>query len=160
MKLDNITIDRINKAHPKIKGELLTYYTEINNKLPYFVRLRFSHVYRSPQEQRELFLKRPKVTNADKFQSMHNYGLAFDIVLLYDKNGDGNFETASWNIDEHFLKVVEYFKSKGYEWGGDFKSFKDNPHFQKTFGFDWKTLKSRYDKGITISENGVTYPKI
>ena len=158
--MDEITLNRIQQAHPKIKGELMTYYKEINSKLPYNVRLRFSHVYRSPAEQHELFIKRPKVTNADKFQSMHNYGLAFDIVLLYDKNGDGNFETASWNIDEHFLKVVEYFKGKGYEWGGDFKSFKDNPHFQKTFGFDWKVLKSRYDKGITISENGVTYPKI
>jgi hypothetical protein len=28
------------------------------------------------------------------------------------------------------------------------------------FGFDWKTLKARVDKGITITENGITYPKI
>jgi peptidoglycan L-alanyl-D-glutamate endopeptidase CwlK len=91
---------------------------------------------------------------------MHNYGLAFDVVLLYDKNGDGNFESASWIIDEHWHKVAEYFKGKGYEWGGDWKKFKDAPHFQKTFGFDWKTLKSRFDKGIIITNNGITYPKI
>jgi peptidoglycan L-alanyl-D-glutamate endopeptidase CwlK len=26
------------------------------------------------------------------------------------------------------------FKKYGWEWGGDWTSFKDYPHFQKTFG--------------------------
>jgi peptidoglycan L-alanyl-D-glutamate endopeptidase CwlK len=157
---DNLTIDRIYKAHPKIKEELLSLYLQCNNMLPKNVRLRFAYVFRSPEEQHTLFLKRPKVTNADSWQSIHNYGLAFDIVLLYDKNGDGTFETASWSDDKNWQMVVAFFKSKGYEWGGDWKKFKDAPHFQKDFGFDWKTLKQRIDKGITIVENGITYPKI
>ena len=157
---DNLTIDRINKAHPKIKEELLSLYLQCNNMLPKNVRLRFSYVFRSPEEQHALFLKRPKVTNADSWQSIHNYGLAFDIVLLYDKNGDGTFESASWDNDKNWQIVVAFFKSKGYEWGGDWKKFKDAPHFQKAFGFDWKKLKNLIDKGITIIENGVTYPKI
>jgi len=158
--MDKITVERIKKAHPKIREELSVYYNECNNLLPKYVRLRFSHVFRSPQEQHALYLQKPKVTNADSWQSIHNYGLAFDIVLLYDKNGDGTFETASWTIDEHWDRVVSYFKSKGYEWGGDWKSFKDKPHFEKNFGFDWKTLKSRFDRGIVINDNGITYPKI
>lgn len=158
--MDKITLDRISKAHPKIREELMVYYKECNNKLPKYVRLRFSHVYRSPEEQHALFLQRPKVTNADSWQSMHNFGLAFDIVLLYDKNLDGTFESASWIIDEHWDKVANYFKSKGYEWGGDWKRFKDSPHFEKNFGFDWKALKSRVDKDIVIIDNGVKYPKI
>lgn len=158
--MDKITLDRIALAHPKIREELMVYYKECNNKLPKYVRLRFSHVYRSPAEQHALYLQRPKVTNADAFQSMHNYGLAFDIVLLYDKNFDGNFETASWVIDEHWSRVAEYFKGKGYEWGGDFKSFKDAPHFQKTFGFNWQVLKSRFYRGIVITNNKIIYPKI
>ena len=157
---DNLTIDRIYKSHPKIKEELLSLYLQCNNMLPKNVRLRFSYVFRSPEEQHALFLKRPKVTNADSWQSIHNYGLAFDIVLLYDKNNDGTFETASWDNDKNWQMVVAFFKSKGYEWGGDWKKFKDAPHFQKDFGFDWKTLKQRVDKGITIVENGITYPKI
>ena len=157
---DNLTIDRIYKSHPKIKEELLSLYLQCNNMLPKNVRLRFSYVFRSPEEQHALFLKRPKVTNADSWQSIHNYGLAFDIVLLYDKNGDGTFESASWDNDKNWQMVVAFFKSKGYEWGGDWKKFKDAPHFQKDFGFDWKTLKQRIDKGITIVENGITYPKI
>jgi peptidoglycan L-alanyl-D-glutamate endopeptidase CwlK len=157
---DNLTIDRIYKAHPKIKEELLSLYLQCNNMLPKNVRLRFAYVFRSPEEQHALFLKRPKVTNADSWQSIHNYGLAFDIVLLYDKNNDGTFETASWSDDKNWQMVVAFFKSKGYEWGGDWKKFKDAPHFQKDFGFDWKVLKQRIDKGITIVENGITYPKI
>lgn len=157
---DNLTIDRIYKSHPKIKEELLSLYLQCNNMLPKNVRLRFSYVFRSPEEQHALFLKRPKVTNADSWQSIHNYGLAFDIVLLYDKNNDGTFETASWDNDKNWQMVVAFFKSKGYEWGGDWKKFKDAPHFQKDFGFDYKTLKQRIDKGITIVENGITYPKI
>jgi peptidoglycan L-alanyl-D-glutamate endopeptidase CwlK len=157
---DKITIERINKAHPKIRQELLSLYSQCNNALPKGVRLRFAYVFRSPAEQRALFLQKPKVTNADSWQSIHNYGLAFDIVLLYDKNNDGTFETASWDNDEHWKEVVVFFKSKGYEWGGDWKKFKDAPHFQKTFGFDWKALKQRIDKGITIIDNGITYAKI
>ena len=79
---------------------------------------------------------------------------------MYDKNNDGTFETASWDNDKNWQMVVSFFKSKGYEWGGDWKKFKDAPHFQKDFGFDYKTLKQRIDKGITIVENGITYPKI
>ena len=157
---DKITIDRINKAHPKIRQELLALYSECNKKLPKDVRLRFAYVFRSPAEQHALFLQKPKVTNADSWQSIHNYGLAFDIVLLYDKNKDGTFETASWDNNEYWKLVVDFFKSKGYEWGGDWKKFKDAPHFQKTFGFDWKVLKQRIDKGIIIAEDGITYPKI
>ena len=160
MNYDSVTLARISTAHPKIADELAAHYMECNNRLPKYVRLRFSHVFRSPAEQHELYLKRPKVTKADAWQSIHNYGLAFDVVLLYDKNGDGNFESASWIIDEHWMKVAEYFKSKGYEWGGDWTKFKDAPHFQKTFGFDWKVLKQRFDKGLTITKNGIIYPKI
>ena len=157
---DKITIERIKQAHPKIKDELFALYTQCNNLLPVGVRLRFAYVFRSPAEQHALFMQRPKVTNADSWQSIHNYGLAFDIVLLYDKNGDGSFELASWDNDEHWQTVVKFFKSKGYEWGGDWKKFKDAPHFQKTFGFDWKVLKQRVEKGITIIDNGIIYPKI
>lgn len=158
--MDKITIERIKQAHPKLRNELLSLYSQCNKMLPAGVRLRFAYVFRSPAEQHALFLQRPKVTNADSWQSIHNYGLAFDIVLLYDKNGDGTFETASWDNDKHWQTVVKFFKSKGYEWGGDWKKFPDAPHFQKTFGFDWKVLKQRIERGITIIDNGIIYAKI
>jgi len=73
---------------------------------------------------------------------MHNYGVAFDIVILKDLDNNGTFETASYDLDKHWMAVTNYFKSKGWEWGGDWKSFKDAPHFQKAFGFTTAQLKS------------------
>lgn len=155
--MDAITINRINKAHPRVRELLLNQYKEINRRLPKHVRLRFSHVYRSPEEQDALFKQKPKVTNSKAWQSIHNYGLAFDIVILKDKDGNGTFETAEWN-GVYFDKVVKYFKSKGWNWGGDFKSIKDNPHFEMTFGNTWRTLKEKIDKGDYIEENTIKYP--
>jgi peptidoglycan LD-endopeptidase CwlK len=152
---DKLTIERIEKAHPLIREELKQYYLEVNKKLPKGVRLRFSHVYRTNEEQDELYAKRPKVTNARGSQSIHNYGLAFDIVILFDKDGNGTFETASWIVDRYFMIVVDYFKSHGYTWGGDWSKFKDNPHFQKSFGMTWRDL-------IALPKlkdnNGIEYP--
>ncbi len=156
--MDKITIDRISTAHPKIREELKNYYIECNNKLPKGVRLRFAYVYRSVEEQNKLYNQRPKVTNAKGGQSIHNYGLAFDIAILLDKDNNGTFESIDWNISSPYFKlVVEYFKSKGYEHGGDWKNFKDYPHFQKAFGHTWQTLKN---KPTFKDTNGISYPKI
>ena len=159
--MDKLTIERIESAHPVIREELRDFYIECNNKLPKGVRLRFAYVYRSPAEQNALYLKKPKVTNAKAFQSIHNYGLAFDIVILRDKDNNGTFESIDWDINsEYFKTVVAYFKSKGYEWGGDWKRFKDFPHFQKAFGLNWRDLKLRLDKGYITVNNGIIYPKL
>lgn len=157
--MDALTITRIDKAHPRIKELLLNQYKEVNRRLPKHVRLRFSHVYRSPEEQDLLFNQRPRVTKAKGWQSIHNYGLAFDIVILYDKDNNGTFEAASWDVnDVNFLSVVKYFQLKGWEWGGAWKSFPDPPHFQMTFGHTAKTLKALIDKGRFIENKGIKYP--
>jgi len=155
--MDKITIDRIKLAHPAIRQTLLQEYQEINNKLPANVRLRFAYVFRTPEEQHKLFIQRPRVTKADQWQSIHNYGLAFDIVLLYDKDNNGTFELASWEQNKYWMQVVNYFKLKGWEWGGDWKSFKDAPHFQKSFGLKWQQMKALLDSGDFEIENGIKY---
>ena len=157
--MDKITLDRIKLAHPKFRDELAEQYKEINSLLPKGVRLRFAYVYRSIAEQDALFKQRPKVTNAKGGQSIHNYGLAFDIVLLYDKDGNETFETASWEQNKYWMQVVNYFKSKGWQWGGDWK-FKDSPHFQKTFGLTWQQMKSKIDNKDYILENNIKYINI
>ena len=154
--MDKLTIDRIKLAHPKIRESLLQEYIEINNRLPMNVRLRFAWVLRTPEDQHKLFLQRPRVTKADQWQSIHNYGLAFDIVLLYDKDRNGTFELASWENNKYWMQIVEYFKLKGWEWGGNWK-FKDTPHFQKSFGLTWKEMKSKIDNNEVIIDNGIKY---
>lgn len=128
--MDKITIDRIKLAHPKVRQELLEQYTEINNRLPMNVRLRLAYVLRTPEEQHKLFIQRPRVTKADAWQSIHNYGLAFDIVMLYDKDNNGTFELASWEVNKYWLQVVEYFKLKGWEWAVIGRILKTNHTFK------------------------------
>ena len=156
--MDKITLDRINHFHPKFRDELRQQYIEANNLLGKGVRLRFAYVYRSIAEQDALFKQRPKVTNAKGGQSIHNYGLAFDIVLLYDKDGNETFETASWEQNKYWMQVVNYFKSKGWQWGGDWSKFKDAPHFQKNYR--WQDLKLLIDRGEFVLDSGIKYPKI
>lgn len=156
MKYDKITIERISKMHPSLREKIEQDYIECNNSvLGAGVRLRFSQSYRSISEQDALYAQgRTKpgniVTNARGGQSYHNYGLAFDMVLLIDTDGNGTFETASWDrlkdLDKDkksdWMEVVDFFKSKGWQWGGDFKSFKDYPHFQLTYGNSIADLKA------------------
>ncbi|MGP0577383.1 M15 family metallopeptidase [Paenibacillus peoriae] len=81
--------------------------------------------------------KRPKVTKARGGYSNHNFGFAADFALLLR---DGR--TVSWDTlrDEDkdslpdWSEVVEEAKKLGLEWGGDWRSFKDMPHLQMTFG--------------------------
>jgi peptidoglycan LD-endopeptidase CwlK len=163
--MDKLSLDKIKLIHPKLRNELLTDYIYINkNILGKGVRLRITHTWRSEQEQHQLFLKRPKVTNADSWQSMHNYGLAFDIVILLDKNNDGVFEAISYDLKADsdkdgiadWMEAVKYLKSKGWTWGGDWK-FKDVPHFEKTFNNTWKTLKDKIGSEDYVIENEIKY---
>lgn len=138
--------------HPTLRAKLKAEYLEINSKLPKDVRLRFAYTLRTIKEQNDLYaigrtIKGPKVTNAKGGQSIHNYGLAFDIVFLVDKDNNGTFETASWDTLKDYdgdkiadwQEVANYFKSKGWNWGGDWTGFKDSPHFELK-GYDWRTL--------------------
>lgn len=171
--MDLITLERIKLLHPKVRFEVTEAYKHINAKLlGKNVRLRFSSTLRTIDEQDKLYAQgrtdvfdnRGKrlgiVTNAKGGESIHNYGLAFDIVLLQDKNNDGIFEAASWDIKadndgdgmSDWLEAATYFKSLGWIWGGDWKAFPDSPHFEKTFGHGWKFLKKKYDEGDVFTE--------
>mgnify|MGYP003402732766 FL=1 len=158
--MDNITIERIKNLHPNIRQKALDAYQEANNVLGRGVRLRFSYTLRTFAEQDALFIKRPKVTNARAGQSFHNYGLAFDIVLLYDKNLDGVFEEASWDMVRDgdrdgiadWLEVTRVLERYGFK-NGFLKNGRkwDFPHFQMDFGYSWQRLLAKYNKGDFIS---------
>jgi peptidoglycan L-alanyl-D-glutamate endopeptidase CwlK len=82
---------------------------------------------RTFEEQADLFAigrTKPgnKVTNAKPGESWHNFGLAFDVVSLV--NGKAVWNSPFWS------RIAELGKQAGLVWGGDFKSFKDKPHFE------------------------------
>ena len=149
---DKITLERIKLLHPKVRDEVSEMYEEMCDALTGRALIRFAYTTRTFAEQDALYAKRPKVTNAKGGQSYHNYGLAFDIVLLIDKDKNGSFESASWETNVDFdgdgkadwQEVVTIAKQYGWEWGGDWK-FTDAPHFQKTFGYSVNQLLKLYN---------------
>lgn len=100
------------------------------------IELLVTSTYRSNEEQDALYAQgrtKPgkKVTNAKGGQSMHNYRLAYDIVPL--RNGKPVWGTSG--VDGKLWKLVGNLgKAQGLEWAGDWKTFKEYPHFQYTNG--------------------------
>jgi peptidoglycan L-alanyl-D-glutamate endopeptidase CwlK len=87
--------------------------------------------------------KKHIVTNARGGQSWHNFGLAFDIVVL-DAVGKANWDSShpGWR------KAAELGKSVGLEWGGDWRGFKDLPHFQYTGGLTLAQCRALHPGGL------------
>lgn len=154
---DEITLERIKTAHPFIREALGCIYEEICKTVnTEKSQIRFSSVLRTFEEQNELYKKgrsKPgnKVTWVKGGYSYHNYGLAVDIVLLIDKDGNKSFETASWDTTfdgdndsiADWLEVAKIFNSYGWQWGLYSRTGKhyDLPHFQRTFGYKASELK-------------------
>lgn len=158
--MDQVTLDRIKLLAVDLRVEAREIYEEICDALKGRAICRFAYTLRTNAEQEALYAigrTKPgkKVTNARAGQSWHNYGRAIDIVLLVDKDGNGTFESASWETNVDFdgdgkadwQEVVAIFKRHGWEWGGDWH-FKDMPHFQKTNGATIARMQQVYPHGL------------
>jgi peptidoglycan LD-endopeptidase CwlK len=150
---DKISINRVEKLHPKLREEAKALIDKAESGLPNYLAIRVVYSLRTFKEQDDLYQQgrtKPgnKVTNAQAGQSYHNYGLALDFAILYDKDRNGTYESISWDVvkDEDkdgipdWLEVSKVFKEGGWTWGGDFKSIVDKPHVEKTFGKHWRDL--------------------
>lgn len=93
--------------------------------------------YRSNDEQKALYNQGrtaygPIVTNAGPGQSLHNKtdergkpcSEAFDIVIMKNGKPDWDIKNPSW---KEAGKIGERI---GLEWAGNWKSFREYPHFQ------------------------------
>jgi len=90
--------------------------------IPYIVTC----TYRSQQEQDALYEQgrtKPGQIVTWTRKSRHTDREAFDIAIL--KNGK-----ISWNVDD-YLEAGKIGRAVGLVWGGDFKTSKDRPHFEK-----------------------------
>lgn len=103
----------------------------------------------------------PIVTNAKGGYSYHNFGLAIDFALLLSNGSsvswDMNADYNSNNIKD-WIEVVDEAKKLGLEWGGDWTSFKDYPHFQMLFGLS--TAKLRAGEKPSAAQIAAAYTKI
>lgn len=168
----------INSLHPSIRQVVRNAIRHINKDLLTGSAKAFvTSGYRSHEEQAKLYAKgrnaagqivnkNDVVTNAKPGSGMHNYGLAFD-VGLFTSNISGGFKyekddrilfNTSFDDDKvpDFEEVVHYLKQElGFKWGGDWKGFRDNPHFE--VGISIKYLQEAYNAGHTFIDNNKKY---
>lgn len=140
--MSDISIDKLNQLHPLIRQSALDAYAEAVKETPENVHPIITETFRSFAESDKLYAQGRTepgkiVTNSKGGQSYHNYSLAIDGALIV--NGE-----LSYIVNDNWMKVVKCFKDHGFEWGGEFHSIKDYPHFQKTMGYKWQELLEKY----------------
>lgn len=137
---------RIQKLHPAIRMKATNFIKEANEGSGNTL-IRAVQGYRTYKEQNTPYSKGRTapggiVTNAKGGYSNHNFGLAFDIVGITGGKMDYKL---NWN------RLSKLGKSLGFEWDGDWKSFKDKPHFQNMFGKSLRDLRKEYNSGNLIN---------
>jgi hypothetical protein len=125
------------------KNDLLPLVKKKANDLIYVMKklnrpIRITEGFRSIERQNELYAQGRTtpgniVTNAKGGESFHNYGIAFDIVFI---ETGYNPPAVDWDI------VGFLGKRLGFEWGGDWKSFVDKPHFEMPLKYSLKDFQN------------------
>ncbi|MEA1848934.1 M15 family metallopeptidase [Chryseobacterium sp. MHB01] len=144
--MDQVTKKRISKLHPSVRDEVSRIILECDAALTGRAKVRITQGLRTFEEQSQLYAigrtkSGKKVTNAKAGQSIHNYGLAVDICLIIDGK-TASWETVKdWDNDQvsDWYECVKIFAKHGWLWGGNWKTFKDLPHFEKK-GYEWRKL--------------------
>ena len=81
----------------------------------------------------------PVVTRARGGQSNHNFGVAWDI---------GVFQNGVYIPESDLYKRAGAIgKTQGLEWGGDWESIQDEPHFQAITEADLAEVRSSFEAG-------------
>ncbi|HST45328.1 MAG TPA: M15 family metallopeptidase, partial [Luteimonas sp.] len=141
---DAATDRRIAALHPEVQATAAQFVNRVEQELG--ITLRVTQGMRTFAEQNDLYAQGRTapgdvVTNARGGQSYHNYGLAIDVVEI---RADGS---ANWNTDWEAIGRIG--EAMGMEWGGNWTSIVDRPHFQMDFGLSTSQLRQRIDAGNT-----------
>lgn len=156
--MDKPTQNQIAKLHPTIRQEVTKIVQECDLALTGRAKVRITQGLRTFAEQDALYAQgRTKpgkiITKAKAGQSVHNFGFAIDICLIID-NKIASWETAKdWDNDQvaDWYEGVKIFAKHGWEWGGNWKTFKDMPHFDKKGFNNWRKLsKLKQDKNAYV----------
>lgn len=150
--MDKPTQERIAKLHPSVQAEVTKIIQECDAALTGRAKIRITQGLRTFDEQDSLYQigrTKPgkKVTNAIAGQSIHNYGFAVDTCLIIDGK-IASWDTAKdWDNDQvaDWFECVKQFAKNGWEWGGNWKKFKDLSHFDKK-GFNNSKVLSKLKK--------------
>jgi peptidoglycan L-alanyl-D-glutamate endopeptidase CwlK len=81
----------------------------------------------------------PIVTKARGGQSNHNFGIAWDI---------GVFESGAYlGSSPLYARAAEVGRVPGIEWGGDWVTFVDQPHYELSTGMSLKVVRVNFESG-------------
>ena len=162
----------ITLCHPRLQALAAKLVEECNKQ---GLKIAIGETYRTVAEQDALYAQgrtKPgnKVTNApgSTYSSYHQWGTAFDI---YRNDGQGAYNEAG----NFFGRVGAIGVNIGLEWGGNWKSPVDKPHFQlpdwgsstsgikkvyasvEDFKKTWVAFPAEYTPGWNHDENGWWY---
>jgi peptidoglycan L-alanyl-D-glutamate endopeptidase CwlK len=136
---------------PRTESTILTLITPAQSKAREFMRVagatcKLISGTRSYAEQDALFGQRPKVTNARGGQSNHNFGIAWDVGIFQN----GHYLTGASNAeDAAYVALSVNIKAhvKGLDWGGDWHSIVDKPHYQLATGKTLAQVRAAFEAG-------------
>ncbi len=133
---------RLAGMHPAVLPKAREFINRADHELGIKLRVPPSGGFRSFAEQDRL--KERGASMVGGGYSYHNYGMAVDVVEI--KDGQALWNNPNWN------RIANLGKSLGFEWGGDWRSFVDKPHFQMTFGLKTSELlrMKKGDDGFVI----------
>lgn len=144
---DSTTNTRIELLHPAIRDDVYRFINHVEYELG--MRLRVGQGLRTIAEQNNLYAQGRTapgqiVTNARGGSSYHNYGLAIDILEI--KNGQAIWHAGT---STEMKNIAAIGKSYDFSWGGDWTSFKDYPHFERSYGYSVSQLLNKVNNNET-----------
>lgn len=128
MKIDARSLKNLEGVHPDLVK--VVYYAADKTDTPFII----TEGLRTLERQKKLLAAGASKT----LRSRHLTGHAIDVAAYLDLDGDGEKDPAEqirwdWPL---YHKIAAAMKDAGLrlgipiEWGGDWRSFKDGPHFQ------------------------------
>jgi len=154
LSVDILKEKAIKRMGPGMKALVLTKVLEIiEQAYKEGIYVLITDGYRSKDEQDALYaIGRTKpgniVTNAKGGQSNHNFGIAVDFCLTNEKA-----TVANYTVNSDWRRVAAIAKSKGFEWGGDWKGFVDNPHLEYTGEITVEPEETKVESVIVTTPN-------
>lgn len=123
-RLSKRSLSRLEGVEPK----LIELLKEAIIRSPYDFGIPREGGLRTAEDQHILFLKGASKCDGYKHKSKHQSGVAFDIYGYVEGKATWDKEILT-SIAEHILKVAANMRIS-LTWGGDWKNFKDMPHFE------------------------------
>lgn len=126
----------LNHMHPDL-AKVLRRFSDISP-----LKFRLTEVLRTPERQAQLVKAGASQTLKSRHLPHPKDGLsrAFDLIPLVDINQDGKITTEEMYAWPLYHKLAPVLKQAArdvgvpIEWGGDWRTFKDGPHWQLPWG--------------------------